>query len=412
MKFTKSLRGARFVLLLAFFALSFSFVARPYEISAQTADNLQALRKQVSELLEQEKYVEALPILEKIIVADPTDAEGHFYLGFALLAQTNSLKDRAARKPLRIRARNMFIKAKELGKREPIVDALIESIPPDGNARGFSEIEEADTLMEEGEKLFTGGKIDEALAAYQKALKLDPKIYEAALFSGDMYMRKEDFANAEIWYQKAIAIDPNRETAYRYSATPLMKQNKFDLARDRYIEAYISEPYNRFTAVGLSQWAQATGANLGHPKIDIPELTEDAKGNLKGNMSLDSLMGGANSDGSTAWMTYIATRTVWRKDKFAKTFPAEKTYRHTLAEETDALRSVIAAIDADMKSNKIKTLNPQLTALKKLNDAGLLEAYILLAQPDKGIAQDHAAYLKQNRAKLKRYVSEYVATSK
>ncbi len=59
---------------------------------------------------------------------------------------------------------------------------------------------------------------------------------------------------------------------------------------------------------------------------------------------------------------------------------------------------------------KVKNLNPALAKLKKLNDEGLLEAYILLGRPDQGIAEDHAAYLKQNRDKLRRYMLEYVVT--
>jgi len=46
--------------------------------------------------------------------------------------------------------------------------------------------------------------------------------------------------------------------------------------------------------------------------------------------------------------------------------------------------------------------------LKQLDDEGLLEAYILLAQPDDGIAADYAVYLKANRDKLHRYVAQHV----
>ncbi|HET9943664.1 MAG TPA: hypothetical protein VFR05_10000 [Terriglobia bacterium] len=48
--------------------------------------------------------------------------------------------------------------------------------------------------------------------------------------------------------------------------------------------------------------------------------------------------------------------------------------------------------------------------LKRLDNDGFLEAYILMARPDEGIAQDHAAYLKENRDKLRRYVLNYVVT--
>ena len=62
-----------------------------------------------------------------------------------------------------------------------------------------------------------------------------------------------------------------------------------------------------------------------------------------------------------------------------------------------------------MASNA-KGLSPALVKLKRLDQEGLLESYILLAKPDDGIAQDHPAYLKANREKLRRYMVQYVIT--
>jgi len=364
------------------------------------------LKRQATALLKENKYTEALPILEKIATAEPNDGETQFFLAFALIGQATNTKDNAARKALRVRARQAFVKAKALNYDEPKIDAMILGLPEDGSdSPGFTSNAKANQLMEEGEALFSQGKPDEALKKYQEALELDPKLYSAALFSGDIYLQKEDYAKAEIWYQKAIAIDPNKETAYRYSATPLMKQRKIDEARDRYIEAFISEPYNRFARGGLIQWGQATQTSLAHPEITIPtNVTFDDKGDAKINLDASALLGGKD-DGSFAWISYGATRSTWRKEKFAKTFPNEKTYRHSLAEEADALRSVLSVATADKKDKK---LSPSLTKLKKLDEEGLLESYILLAQPDEGIAQDHPAYLKQNREKLRRYMLQYV----
>jgi tetratricopeptide (TPR) repeat protein len=383
-------------------------VWRPMAIYAQEGESVQDLKRKVTQLMDQQKYTEALPLLEKLVIAEPSDSETHVYLGFALLAEANNTKDEAAAKALRVRARNAFIKSKELGATDPIIGAVIQSLPPDGSVGGtFSQNVAAHKLMLEAEAFFGQGKLDEALSNYQKALQLDPNLYEAALFSGDVYSQKGDFQQAEIWFQKAIAIDPNRETAYRYSATPLMRQGKYNEARDRYVEAYISEPYSRFAVAGLSQWAQVTKTNLAHPKIDIPtDVTFDEKGDAKINLDASALLGGKD-DGSFAWVAYGATRSTWHKDKFAKTFPQEKTYRHSLAEEADALRSVVTIATSD---KKVKKLSPSLAKLKKLNDEGLLEAYILLAQTDEGIAKDYPTYLKQNRDKLRRYVVEYVLT--
>ncbi len=69
---------------------------------------------------------------------------------------------------------------------------------------------------------------------------------------------------------------------------------------------------------------------------------------------------------------------------------------------------VADAASKELKSGKVKVLDASLANLVKLNDAGLLEAYILLARPDDGIAHDYAAYRKTNRDKLRRYVVEYV----
>jgi hypothetical protein len=111
---------------------------------AQTGNNSQEDEQKVTELIKQQKYTEALPLLEKLVIAQPDNALIRFYLGFALLAQANNTKDAATRKDLRIRARNAFIKSKEMGVREPVVDALIQSLPPDGSdGKAFSQNAEA-----------------------------------------------------------------------------------------------------------------------------------------------------------------------------------------------------------------------------------------------------------------------------
>jgi tetratricopeptide (TPR) repeat protein len=392
--------------LVAFVILFLSLSSFCLSSYAQTENDLAELKKKVAELTKQTRYTEALPLLEKIVAAEPKNPEAVFQLGFALVAQANTTIETADRRAFRVRARNAFIKAKELGVQEPVVEALIQSLPPDGSDSGaFSENLLANAVMVEAESLFGQGKLDDALAKYQKALTLDPKLYHAALFSGDVYMQRGDFAQASAWYEKAIAIDPMRETAYRYSATPLMKQGKTDAARERYIEAFITEPYNRFARAGLIQWGQLTRTSMAHPQIDVPtNVTFDEKGNAQVNLDANALMG-SKDDGSFAWISYGVTRSTWHKEKFVKTFPGEKAYRHSLVEEADALRSVIALATGD---NKTKKLSPSLVQLQQLDSEGLLEAYILLARPDDGIALDYPAYLKANREKLHRYVALHV----
>ena len=63
----------------------------------------------------------------------------------------------------------------------------------------------------------------------------------------------------------------------------------------------------------------------------------------------------------------------------------------------------------------IKVLDKQtgdasLQVIRKLDKEGLLEAFILLALPDAGIANDFTAYRKTNVEDLRRYVKSYVMT--
>jgi hypothetical protein len=61
---------------------------------------------------------------------------------------------------------------------------------------------------------------------------------------------------------------------------------------------------------------------------------------------------------------------------------------------------------------KEKDLDTSMANLLKVHNAGLLEAYVLLAKPDAGIANDYAEYRKNNRDKLRRYMNEYVTAGK
>jgi tetratricopeptide (TPR) repeat protein len=385
-------------------------IASP-RLYAQGTANYEAEKQRAIKLIENANATEALPILERLSNSHPEDGQVMFYFGFAILAQSQTLKEAGARKQSRIRARAAMLKARESGYKNPLIESILESIPADGGEETkYSAHGEADAAMREGEAAFVKGNLDAALAAYQRALTLDPKLYAAALFAGDMYFKKGLPFKAAEWYERAIAIDPDRETAYRYSASPLMEAGKLEEARARYIEAFVAEPFNRLSRAGLIRWGQAAKVELAHPDIKVPTDVTPLKDN-KMTINISPDLAGKN-DGSAAWMAYGITRAGWAMTKFAKEFPNEKEYRHTLREEADALRAVVELVKSQTKEKKIKTLDPSLARLVKLHDDGLLEAYILFARADQGIAQDYVEYRKTNRDKLRRYLMEYVTAKK
>jgi tetratricopeptide (TPR) repeat protein len=405
--------AARIILLLFFLVM-----CAPPSTRAQGAQDEE--RQRAFELFADQRFVEALPLLEKLSLKYPRDGEVIVRHGFAIFAnaQTN-IKDPTQRARERVRARATLLRARdELGVKNDLVEQLLAAIPPDGSESAgdrFSQNDEANESMHAGEAAFTRGELDTALKLYEHALQLDPKLYEAPLFAGDMMLKKQEWDKAGEWYARAIAINPERETAYRYWGNAYLRQARLDEARDKYVEAVIADPYNDYTwRNGLVGWAERKGVRLGHPKIEVPTSVTPMKDN-KMTITIDPKSLDKSDDGRSAWMWYGLTRAVWTTkdyEKFKKEYPAEKAYRHSLREEADALRSVIEAVKQQTRKGEVKKLSPDLEQLMKLDDEGLLEAYILFARADNGIAQDYAVYRKTGRDKLRRYLLEYVASGK
>jgi len=386
-----------------------------------------AERQRALDLYESNNFAAALPLLEKLAVSTPNDAAILSRLGFALYASSSTEKDPAVRQQMRDRARTTLLRSRSLGDNSNLTTMILDALSgPDASQLPFSRIQAADAAIREGEAAFVRGDMDKAIAAYKRALDLDPHLYDAALYVGDAEFKKgynstdpqfrsDHFDAAGVWFAKAIAIDPDRETAYRYWGDALNAQGKSTEARDKFVEAIIAEPYGRRSYVGLTQWAERHQVALGHPQIDIPSnVTSTKPGEV--NVTVDeSALKGSDDDGSAGWMIYGIIRAGWmnkkdgsRSDKFAKAYPDEPVYRHNLAEELEALRGVAESVQTQIKDKRIKKLTVSLENLMKLNDAGLLEPYILFVRPDQGIARDYSTYRKTNREKLKRYWLEVV----
>ena len=350
-----------------------------------------------------------MAIFEKLAVENPEDREVLAMLGILIISHAVNNPNAEQMQKERARGRKLLVRAKELGADNTMMHTLLEDVPVDGSLKltPLSDNSKIDQAMHEAEAAFANGDFAKALDAYQRVLVSDPKNYLAALFSGDVYRKQNKNDKAAEWFARAIAIDPNIETAHRYWGEMLMLNGELDIARDKLIEAYVLSPYYRLTSASLIMWADRKKLRLAHPDIDIPtSISSPEQG--KTNITIDQSMLGGKDDGKSAWLMYGITRANWRNETFAKTFPKEKAYRHSLAEEVDALRLVLVSLG---EQKKVKRLDPSLSTLKKLNDSGLLEAYILLGRADEGIAQDYAAYVESNRDKLRRYVVEYILTS-
>jgi len=373
----------------------------------QNSPTVDADRKTAMDLFDQNRYEEALPLFEQLVVVYPKDVVLQERLGFCLNAHAVSMKDPEARRQTRLRARQVFLRARELGDNSNLLQTALSQIPEDGSDAPYSDRKAVDDAMRTAETAFAKGDLAGALSGYTEVLKLDPQNYLAAVFGGDACFKQKNYDASYEWFGKAVAIDPNQEIAYRYWGDALYASGNNAGAREKFIEAIVASPYERLSWVGLTQWADRNGLKLTQPKIESPNAMSTNGDTTNITIDASSLN---KRDGSDSWLIYEIARTSWKTAEFHKEFPTEAQYRHSLPEESHALGVVADTVSERVTKNEIKAsdLNQQLITLVRLKSEGLLEAYILLGRPDQGIAQDYAAYRKDHRDKLLQYMNEYV----
>jgi len=373
-------------------------------------------RREAMDLYEQNKFEQALPLLEKVAAARPDDMVVAERLAMVLNSTAMSITDPEKRKTQRKRARELFLKVKNSGGKSDLTDVALELLPEDGSdPASFSSNAEVEKAMREGETAFGRGDYKAARDSYLRALLIDPNLYHAALYVGDTYFGEKKWGSAAEWFARAVQINPDAETAYRYWGDSLMMMDKMREARAKFIEAIICEPYSKRTWSGVSKWVQRAGLAFAPPRIQtgaaVSQGTTGADGKQNINITIDPSTLGKKDDAGAgaAWMIYGISRSLWQTEKFKKEYPNEKAYRHSLKEEVDALQMAASAIDEKKKQPKnLKKLDPSIRTLVELDQKGLLEPYVLISAPDQGIAQDYVAYRSKNREKLRQYLDEYV----
>jgi tetratricopeptide (TPR) repeat protein len=363
-------------------------------------------RKQALELYRQHKLPQAAELWEKVIAKYPKDMGAHEALGASLLSRAATQTNPAKKTADRLRARAELLRAKELGDNSDLCKVLLSGIPEDGSDTAFSSNKEVEAAMKHAEAAFAKADWAEAIKEYQRALELDPRLYLAAVDIGDSYFRLKKWDSAGEWFARAVAIDPNQEVAYRYWADALMADGKMKEAREKFIQGVVAFPYAKTSWVGLNGWLTRNHLAYNKIQIKVPQgPASDGKGGTV--ITIDPASMGKN-DGGDAWMSYPLERALWKSEKFAKEYPNEKGYRHSLKEEVDAL-SMVATVFAEMQQKKkLQAPDTDLVILSRLQAEGMLEPFVLLVRADDDIVRDYAAYQAAHRDKLIQFVDKYV----
>ena len=364
-------------------------------------------RASALEMRKNSEFLKSLPLFEDLYSKNSNDISVLEGLAEALLARSVTQTDATVANKDRIRARDIIEHARSLGDHSQLVENLSESLKnvDEKSTLSYSSRAEADAAMKAGEAAFAKNDFEEAIKNYKHAIELDPSNYFATLFVGDSYFALKQFPAAGEWYTKAEVLDPNQDTAFRYHGDMLTKQGDFAGARNLLLQGIVASPYDPKTWRALVAWAKPTGVTLQRVHIEAgSSVTPTDKG---ANITFDPSQ---PAETGAVWFAYAGSRALW-KDRFKQTYPQEAQYRHSLAEEVDALTTAakVAEETGGKKGNKALDNDPNVQLLLKLYHADMLAPYVLLNGADQGISEDYAAYRSQNRAKLIQYLGEFVA---
>src|SRR5258708_12295586 len=157
---------------------------------ARPAEKSDPDRDHAHELFASGKFVDAMPLLEKLAADRTSDAAVKEWWAFSMMAYASTLSDPELRKKARARARKIGFEAKQLGDNSNLLQVVLE-VPDDGAESAFSNRKDVDDATKAAEATFPPAALDKPPHAYPQALLLDPGNYEAALFISDVYFNKQ-----------------------------------------------------------------------------------------------------------------------------------------------------------------------------------------------------------------------------
>ena len=363
------------------------------------------IKKEAAEaqaLYDKQNFMGALPLYEDLHQQQPGSVVFDECLAMTLLAKLGQ-QSGADQEATRKRAKDLLLQAKAAGDDSNLLQILLEKMSLADQFGPAAPPVTGHEWFEKAEASFSSGDLLGAVVFYQKALEVNPQYYSAATFAGDAEYKLGHTAEAGKFFAQAIAINPDVETAHRYWGDCLEKAGEHKRAEEEFILAIVADPYTRAPRVGLKQWADANHARIVPPPIKLPARATPGK---NGNVNITLSPSAEKTDQETSLaLTYSMESALWQGDEFKKHFPDEKVYRHSLLEEVTSIRLMFSVL----KEQKIPEgkLSVSTRTLLDLDKKGMLECWILLDNPDQGIAQDYIAYRKDHRDLLARYIAQY-----
>ncbi len=353
------------------------------------------------------RYAEARALYETWLAQNPDDAEAHVNYAHIVVVESNAARSSKVAKAAKKAARSSALKAAILGSDNPLLATLLGSTDPNAkrSADKFSDSKKAHKALETAEKAFAQRRYNDAIKAYKDALKYDPQSYMATLYMGDSYYAQGNLPEAIVWFDKAVALNPGRETAHRYMGDALLKSGKPKEALVKHIDALIAEPANR-----LSRTVMQGVARTINPLYKPSPVNKLPVGTVSFNLEKKEIALGLDPVTQSMYVTgYLLARGAWIGEHAANHFPKGAKPRHCAAEEMAGLRlfSMIVLEQNEKNDADASAWLGAAETIRRLDAAGLLEAFVYIDRMDADIAKDYPAYREKNRSLLVRYIREF-----
>jgi len=218
---------------------------------------------QAEDLIQKRDYVDAEPLLHKVVQDDPQNYIAWFDLGFAENGLGKTEDSIAAyRKSVTARP-DVFESNLNLGIQ------LAKAGQPDAERflRAATKLTPTSHVAEGQERAWISlahvlekTKPDDAIAAYNEAAKLQPKDPEPHLSAGLLLENENKFADAENEYKQALALDPSSD-AVTALANLYMRGRRFPEA-EKYLQQLVAQqPQNAAAHIQLGRVLVAEGKN-------------------------------------------------------------------------------------------------------------------------------------------------------
>lgn len=354
-------------------------------------------------LTAQGNFQEALNKFSAAAKADPAASMPLSHIAHVLMVASLNADGANAAK-LRQQSEGAAHQALKLDSADPLAQEVLRRLE-DGKSAPLHETS-VDVLkvVQEGEVLYHGRKLDEARVKYEQAARMDPRYSSVLVFIGDTYYVQENMPEAEAWFRKAAELEPLNGQAWRFLSDALAKQGKRPAAEAALLSGIAAQPSQRPTWDKLASLRSAQGYPLTalQMKRKASAVMDPATGKFTINLDPALREPEQKSSDSGVWLMLAATESGLRgKNRADKV--ADKPFAIELASWEGAMK----VADELAANGGGEVTDPNLKTMRMLAKAGQLETALMLLQYKESWRPEFEAWKREHPDGIRKFVDAY-----